>query len=92
MKFYKMKEFIDLVKSNRPEIIEEILFQETELYISYEIIKKRTEMNLTQIELAEKSNLTQTQISRIENGELGNVKTLLKVLEVLNLRLNVINN
>ena len=49
------------------------------------IAKRRTELNLTQEELAEKSSLTQQQISYAERGEIGlRNENLLKVAQALN--------
>ena len=49
------------------------------------IAKRRTELNLTQEELAEKSSLTQQQISYAERGEKGlRNENLLKVAQALN--------
>ena len=91
MKFFTINEFIEKLKNERPEIIEELVKDYSIFEAIYKIIKRRIEKGLTQAELAKKANLTQTQISRIENGELGNLNTLLKVLNVLDLKIDFVD-
>ena len=91
MKLFTINEFIEKLKNERPEIIEELVKDYSIFEAIYKIIKRRIEKGLTQAELAKKANLTQTQISRIENGELGNLNTLLKVLNVLDLKIDFVD-
>ena len=89
MKFYNMKDFANELEKKRPDVLEELTRDEPNYIIIHQIIKKRIEKGLTQAELAKKANLTQTQISRIESAQLGNINTLLKVLDVLGLQLAI---
>ena len=89
MKFFTMRDFVVELEKKRPDILEEIVKDEPNYLIIHEIIKRRIEKGLTQTELAKKANLTQTQISRIESAQLGNINTLSKVLDALDLQLTV---
>lgn len=89
MKFYNMKDFANELEKKRPDVLEELIRDEPNYIIIHQIIKKRIEKGLTQAELAKKANLTQTQVSRIESAQLGNINTLLKVLDVLGLQLTI---
>lgn len=88
-RFFTPKEFTKELSSRRPDIIDEMVESEPIYELVKEIIKERKRKNWTQEELARKANLTQAQISRIERAEMGNVRTLLKVLDALGLKLTV---
>lgn len=63
-----------------PEFKKEWDAFELEYQIQTELIRARTEINMTQAELAEKSGIRQSNISRIENG---NALPRLDTLEAL---------
>ena len=63
-----------------PEFKKEWDALELEYQVQAELIKARTEINMTQAELAEKSGVRQSNISRIENG---NALPRLSTLEAL---------
>lgn len=68
------------------EAIKEAL-ESDEYTRSRNIFKRRMELGLSQVELAEKSGLTQKTISRIEGGDQGIRKsTVVKVYAALNLK------
>jgi len=89
MKFFNMNDLSLELGKKRPDIIEEIIKDEPNYFIVRGIVKRRIEKGLTQADLAKKANLTQTQISRIESAQLGNINTLTKILNALDLRLTV---
>ena len=59
------------------------------LRIGLEIVEARTELGITQTELARRAHVTQQQVSKIENGVNCNVLTLLRVCRVLSLTCRV---
>lgn len=68
------------------ETIKEAL-ESPEYIRSRSIFRRRMELGLSQIELAEKSGLTQKTISRIEGGDQGIRKsTIVKVYTALDLK------
>ncbi|MCL6449471.1 MAG: helix-turn-helix domain-containing protein [Armatimonadetes bacterium] len=89
MEFLNMDKLAESLKS-KPEIIEELLDNEPQYQIARAIIAERIKRGWSQEKLAKESGLTQTQVSRLENGQLGNVATLLKALKTLGLRLTVV--
>jgi ribosome-binding protein aMBF1 (putative translation factor) len=88
-RFLTPKEFVEELSSRRPDIIDEMVESEPIYEVAREIIKERKRKNWSQEELARKANLTQAQVSRIERAEIGNVRTLFKVLDALGLKLTV---
>ena len=83
-----MEKLADNLKS-KPEIIEELVDNEPQYQIARAIIDERIKRGWSQEKLAKESGLTQTQVSRLENGQLGNIATLLKTLKTLGLKLTV---
>ena len=75
----------------RPDVLEEMENTETEYNLVKQLIEARIKKNLNQQELAEKANLKQFQISRMERGQIGNVKTLLKVVNALNMNIALVD-
>lgn len=67
-----------------PEFKKEWNALELEYQVQAELIKARTEINMTQAELAEKSGIRQSNISRIENGNalprLGTLEALARAM------------
>ncbi len=61
------------------------------LEISFQVAEARRKQNLSQQELAAKAHITQQQLSKIENGKNFNISTLLKLLDVLNLKIDLRN-
>ncbi len=59
------------------------------LEISLQVTEARKKQGFTQQELAEKAHITQQQLSKIENGKNFTISTLLKLLDVLNLKINL---
>ncbi len=59
------------------------------LEISFQVTEARKKQNLSQQELAIKAHITQQQLSKIENGKNFNISTLLKLLDVLNLKIDL---
>lgn len=87
--------FLDMAKfaeelQKKPEIVEELLENEPQYQIARAIIAERTRRGWSQERLARESGLTQAQISRLENGQLGNLSTVLKALKTLDLKLKVV--
>lgn len=61
--------------------------ESTEYSRSRKIFKRRMELGLSQIELADKAGVTQKTISRIEGGDQGiRTSTIIKVYTALNLK------
>jgi transcriptional regulator with XRE-family HTH domain len=67
-------------------------FQNDMLHIGFQISRARAEMRLSQKELAIKANITQQQLSKIENGSIGNMATLVKVLNAVGLQICIKKN
>jgi len=63
---------------NDPEFAEEVKKLEPEYQIISQLIKARTEQNMTQEELARKIGTRQGNISRLENGNAGIMQVILK--------------
>ncbi|NLT22259.1 MAG: helix-turn-helix transcriptional regulator [Syntrophorhabdus sp.] len=61
-----------------PEFAEEVKKLEPEYQIISQLIKARTEQNMTQEELARKIGTRQGNISRLENGNAGIMQVILK--------------
>ncbi len=59
------------------------------LEISLQVTEARKKQRLSQQELAEKAHISQQQLSKIENGKNFNISTLLKLLDVLNLKIDL---
>jgi len=79
-----VKNNIDTVLKNDPELKKMWDASRTEYKILGELVKLRKEKGLTQIELARKSGNRQQAISRIENKENSpTLKTLCSLLDVL---------
>lgn len=58
-------------------------------HIGSKIFKYRTNMNMTQADLAEKTNTTSKFVSMLENGKTGiKIDTLIKYINVLNISPN----
>lgn len=58
-------------------------------YIGSQIFKYRTNINMTQAELAEKTDTTSKFVSMLENGKTGiKIDTLIKYINVLNVSPN----
>ena len=68
----------------------ELYEEEKELLeISIKILEARRAQNLSQEALAKRAHITQQHLSRIENGMNFNIKTLLKLCDVLNLTIDL---
>ncbi len=67
-----------------------VMYEEEKLLLdlSMKIVDARKKIGLTQRELAEKAHITQQQISRIETGLNCNIKTFLKVLGALGVKMD----
>lgn len=61
-------------------------------HIGFQISHERTSRGLSQKDLAIKANITQQQLSKIENGAIGNMATLVKVLNALDLQISIKKN
>ncbi len=59
------------------------------LDISLKVTEARRKQKLTQAELAKRAGITQQQLSRIENGRNFNIATLLRLLDVLDLEIDL---
>ncbi|MEW6273542.1 MAG: helix-turn-helix transcriptional regulator [Bacillota bacterium] len=79
MVFFDMNSFAEKLKG-KPEIIKELIKNEPQYQIARAIIAELIKRGWSQEKLAKESGLTQTQVSRLENGQVGNVATLLKAL------------
>ena len=90
MKFFSMNEFTNELKK-RQDIIKEIIKDEPNYVIAKEIVRERINKGLSQQELAQKTKLTQTQISRLENAQIGNLQTITKVLDALDLKISIVS-
>ena len=86
-KFLTMQEFAEKIKNKRPDILEELEKTEAEYQLVKQIIEARIKKNMTQRELAEKAHLKQFQISKMERGQIGNIKTLAKVADALDMNI-----
>ncbi|OAT83726.1 hypothetical protein A6M21_07540 [Desulfotomaculum copahuensis] len=75
---------------SKPQIIEEMLVDEPRYQIARAIIGERTRRGWSQGTLARKAHLTQAQVSRLERARIGNFVTVLKTLDALDLRLEII--
>lgn len=75
---------------NEPELEEEFKDAENELEIILEITQARKLSGLSQKDVAEKAGIKQQAVSRLENRENSpSLKTLIKVLKVLNLKIEI---
>lgn len=88
-KFVNMNDFTKLLEE-KPKIIDAMLEDEGHYQIAKAIIIERTKRGWSQGTLARKARLTQAQISRLERARLGNLETILKTLDVLDLKLEVV--
>ena len=59
------------------------------LELSLQVLNTRKNLGLSQDELARKAHITQQQLSRIESGMNYTLSTLLKVCQVLRVKLNL---
>lgn len=89
-----IKKFDDLKKDvfqKRPEIKKEYKRTKPLYQLQKELIKARIDRGLSQEELAELVDTTQSVISKLESdGDYNpNLKTLIKVSEALNKKLNI---
>ncbi len=87
--FINMNGFTKLLEK-RPKIVEAMLEDEERYQIARAIIAERTKRGWSQGTLARKARLTQAQISRLERARLGNFETILKTLDALDLKLEVL--
>ncbi len=88
-KFVTMSEIADRLE-NKPQIIEEMLKDESRYQIARAIIAERTRRGWSQGTLARKARLTQAQVSRLERARIGNFVTVLKTLDALELKLEIV--
>jgi ribosome-binding protein aMBF1 (putative translation factor) len=88
-KFINMNDFTKLLEK-KPKIIEAMLEDEDRHQIARAIITERTKRGWSQGTLARKARLTQAQVSRLERARLGNFETILKTLDALDLKLEVL--
>ncbi len=88
-KFINMNDFTKLL-DKKPKIIEAMLEDEDRYQIARAIISERTKRGWSQGTLARKAQLTQAQVSRLERARLGNFETILKTLDALDLKLEVL--
>ena len=67
------------------------LFQEEKelLNISLKILEARSELGISQKELAKKAHITQQQLSKVENGINCNMATFLKVCNALDMKIGI---
>jgi ribosome-binding protein aMBF1 (putative translation factor) len=84
-----MNDFTKLL-DKKPKIIEAMLEDEDRYQIARAIISERTKRGWSQGTLARKARLTQAQVSRLERARLGNFETILKTLDALDLKLEVL--
>jgi transcriptional regulator with XRE-family HTH domain len=55
-----------------------------------EIIKRRKDLGITQVELAQKAGVPQSSVARLESGEHNiNIKTLIMIAEALDTKLEI---
>ena len=62
------------------------------LELSLQVLNIRKNLGLSQDELARKAHITQQQLSRIESGMNYTLSTLLKVCQVLRVKLNLVRS
>ena len=62
------------------------------LEFSLQVLNTRKNLGLSQDELARKAHITQQQLSRIESGMNYTLSTLLKVCQVLRVKLNLVRS
>ncbi len=62
------------------------------LQLSLQVLNTRKNLGLSQDELARKAHITQQQLSRIESGMNYTLSTLLKVCQVLRVKLNLVRS
>jgi HTH-type transcriptional regulator/antitoxin HipB len=62
------------------------------LELSLQVLNTRKNLGLSQDELARKAHITQQQLSRIESGMNYTLSTLLKVCQVLRVKLNLVRS
>ncbi|HLP57463.1 MAG TPA: helix-turn-helix transcriptional regulator [Candidatus Deferrimicrobium sp.] len=60
------------------------------LELSMQVLNTRKNLGMSQDELARKAHITQQQLSRIESGMNYTLSTLLKVCQVLQVKLNLV--
>jgi len=60
------------------------------LELSLQVLNTRKNLGTSQDELARKAHITQQQFSRIESGMNYTLSTLLKVCQVLQVKLNLV--
>ncbi|MCF7946636.1 MAG: helix-turn-helix transcriptional regulator [Spirochaetia bacterium] len=64
--------------------------EERELHsIAIKILETRSELGLSQKQLADKANITQQQLSKVENGVNCNMTTFLKVCHALKIKIDL---
>ncbi len=78
------EEFFEEKYQKDPEFKETWDEMELQYHLAREIIKRRSELGLTQKELAERIGTEQSVISRIENGHNCNLETINKIAKSLN--------
>ena len=77
------------IKKN-PEFAKELEEAEAEARLAIELARVREQRGLTQRQLAARAGMKQPQIARLEQGgQLPNMSTLFRVLEVLGARLEM---
>ena len=91
MKFFTMDEFTSELNTKRPDIVKEIIKDEPNYLIARKIIGERNKKGLSQHDLAQKAKLTQAQISRLENAQLGNLLTITRALDALDLQIKIVS-
>jgi predicted transcriptional regulator len=62
------------------------------LELSMQVLNTRKNLGMSQDELARKAHITQQQLSRIESGMNYTLSTLLKVCQVLQVKLNLVQS
>ena len=77
------------IKLKNPEFNKLYEEQRKLIEISLHVMEARIARNLSQEKLADRAGITQQQLSRIENGSNFNIVTLLKLLDVLDLRIDL---
>ncbi|MEC4678054.1 MAG: helix-turn-helix transcriptional regulator [Nitrospirota bacterium] len=72
-----------------PAYAKEFASLSDEFALAEEVIKARTQANLTQEQLAKKMNTTQAQIARIEGGKMPSMRTLERLATATGTQLKV---
>ena len=87
------REYKEYVKSVDPVAKEDIEEAEAIARIVTAMIEKRTELGLSQRDLAERCGMPQSSVARIESYKtVPNLGTIIKIVQTLGLRLSVVPN